>query len=87
MDHRHLKTQFWSAAAVDSVLERGDLKDWRELFAAAQQQFLFMVPSIFPPYSGARIQPAGSSRGEFPRDRARLMADPPVTKPGIEREN
>lgn len=36
MEHRHLTTQHWSAAAVDSALERGDLKDWRELFAAVR---------------------------------------------------
>jgi len=34
MEHRHLNTQSWSAAAIASALERGDLKDWRELFAA-----------------------------------------------------
>ncbi len=38
MEHRHLDTQRWSAAAVDSALERGDLKDWRELFAVVQGQ-------------------------------------------------
>ncbi len=36
MEHRHLTTQHWSAAAVDSALERGDLQDWRELFAAVR---------------------------------------------------
>ena len=36
MEHRHLTTQHWSAAAIDSALERGDLKDWRELFAAVR---------------------------------------------------
>ncbi|HAB17364.1 MAG TPA: hypothetical protein PLX89_17630 [Verrucomicrobiota bacterium] len=36
MDHRHLTTRQWSAAAVDSALERGDLQDWRELFAAVR---------------------------------------------------
>jgi hypothetical protein len=30
-------TKEWSAAAVDSALERGDLKDWRELFAAVER--------------------------------------------------
>ncbi len=34
MQHRHLNTQTWTAAAVDSALERGSLEDWRELFAA-----------------------------------------------------
>ena len=37
MEHRHLKTKSWSAATVDSALERGDLQDWRELFAAVQR--------------------------------------------------
>jgi hypothetical protein len=37
MEHRHLNTQAWSPAAVDSALERGDLKDWQELFSAVQR--------------------------------------------------
>lgn len=37
MHHRHLNTREWSAAAVDSALERGDLKDWRELFAIVER--------------------------------------------------
>lgn len=36
MEHRHLDTPRWSAAAVDSALERGGLADWRELFAAVR---------------------------------------------------
>ena len=36
MEHRHLNTSHWTAAAVDSALERGNLKDWRELFAAVR---------------------------------------------------
>src|ERR1039457_3004192 len=36
MEHRHLDTQAWSAAAIDSALERGSLEDWRELFAAVR---------------------------------------------------
>ncbi len=36
MQHRHLDTQGWSAAAIDSVLDRGDLDDWRQLFAAVR---------------------------------------------------
>jgi hypothetical protein len=36
MEHRHLDSKQWSAATVDSVLERGDLRDWRELFAAVR---------------------------------------------------
>ena len=35
MRHRHLKTGEWTLAAIDSALERGNLADWRELFAAA----------------------------------------------------
>jgi hypothetical protein len=31
MRHRHLVGQRWSAAAVDSALERGGLADWRGL--------------------------------------------------------
>ena len=38
MEHRHLDTQTWSAAAIASALERGGLQDWRELFAAVQRQ-------------------------------------------------
>lgn len=34
MQHRHVETTRWTAAAIDSLLERGDLSDWRELFAA-----------------------------------------------------
>jgi hypothetical protein len=37
MEHRHLNIQTWSAATVDSALERGNLNDWRELFAAVQR--------------------------------------------------
>jgi len=36
MEHRHLNTSQWSAAAVDSALERGGLADWRELFTAVR---------------------------------------------------
>lgn len=36
MKHRHLNTSHWTAAAVDSALERGGLQDWRELFAAVR---------------------------------------------------
>ncbi len=36
MTHRHLNTSSWTTATVDSALERGDLKDWRELFAAVR---------------------------------------------------
>ncbi len=35
MNHRHLDTTGWSKAAIDSVIEYGDLPDWRELFHAA----------------------------------------------------
>lgn len=38
MQHRHLTADAgWSKAAIDSVLERGDLADWQELFAAVEQ--------------------------------------------------
>ncbi|HEY3245284.1 MAG TPA: hypothetical protein VGM03_18230 [Phycisphaerae bacterium] len=36
MRHRHLNTTDWTLDAIDSVLERGDLPDWRELFAAVR---------------------------------------------------
>jgi hypothetical protein len=36
MEHRHIHTRHWSKAAIDSALERGDLKDWQELFVAVQ---------------------------------------------------
>ena len=36
MHHRHLNTDKWTAATIDSILERGDLPDWKELFAAAR---------------------------------------------------
>ncbi|MBL9166685.1 MAG: hypothetical protein JNN07_03015 [Verrucomicrobiales bacterium] len=37
MEHRHLNTHAWSAAAIDSALERGGLNDWQELFAAVKR--------------------------------------------------
>ena len=37
MRHRHLTTNDWSLAAIDSCLDRGDLPDWRELFAEAKR--------------------------------------------------
>jgi len=36
MKHRHLGTDEWSLAAIDSALEHGDLRDWRELFACVR---------------------------------------------------
>ena len=36
MQHRHLDTDEWTLEAIDSVLERGDLPDWRELFTAVR---------------------------------------------------
>ena len=37
MLHRHLKTTRWTLAAIDSALERGNLEDWRELFAEVRK--------------------------------------------------
>lgn len=37
MIHRHLDTNEWTLAAIDSAIEYGDLADWRELFHAAAQ--------------------------------------------------
>lgn len=36
MKHRHLDTDRWTRAAIDSLLEYGDLRDWRELFRAVR---------------------------------------------------
>lgn len=36
MRHRHIDSQAWSAATIESVLERGDLPDWQELFRAVR---------------------------------------------------
>lgn len=36
MLHRHIKDTTWTRAAIDSVLERGDLDDWKELFQSAK---------------------------------------------------
>jgi len=36
MQRRHLDTTDWTLDAIDSVLERGDLPDWRELFRAVR---------------------------------------------------
>lgn len=33
MQHRHINSADWTLAAIDSLLERGDLPDWRDLFA------------------------------------------------------
>lgn len=35
--HRHLDTTEWTLDAVDSVLERGDLSEWRDLFGAVRR--------------------------------------------------
>jgi len=37
MRHRHLETSEWTLAAIDSAIERGNLEDWRELFAEAKK--------------------------------------------------
>ncbi len=36
MKHRHLDSPHWTAAAIDSALDRGSLQDWRELFTAVR---------------------------------------------------
>jgi hypothetical protein len=36
MKHRHITTTDWHFDAIDSLLERGDLADWRDLFSAAK---------------------------------------------------
>lgn len=37
MKRRHLDTRAWTRAAIDSALEYGDLRDWRELFGLARR--------------------------------------------------
>lgn len=37
MHHRHIDTATWTATAIDSCFERGDLPDWRELFAEVRK--------------------------------------------------
>ena len=34
MRHRHLTTQEWTLMAIESLLERGQLADWREFVQA-----------------------------------------------------
>lgn len=46
MIHRHLENSCYSLAAIDSILERGSLQDWRELFTAARQD-LSLAGKIF----------------------------------------
>ena len=36
MEHRHIVSSEWTLQAVASALSRGDLPDWRELFAAVR---------------------------------------------------
>lgn len=33
MKHRHINEKEWTQAALDSLFERGDLPDWKELHA------------------------------------------------------
>jgi hypothetical protein len=40
MHHRHINTTGWTPAAIDSILERGDLDDWKELFRKAKSNKL-----------------------------------------------
>lgn len=59
MLHRHLDTNTWTAAAIDSVLERGDLPDWQKLFSEVREsleisQRVLMVASHRSP-DGASI--------------------------------
>lgn len=37
MIHRHLQGQAWSLMAIESLLERGKLPDWREFGRAVRQ--------------------------------------------------
>lgn len=40
MQHRHIDTTDPTPAAIDSILERGDLDDWKELFHKAKSNKL-----------------------------------------------
>lgn len=70
MQHRHLNTQAWSAAAIDSILEYGDLKDWRELFAAVEhnQELASLVLRVATEHDlgGASILAKALVYGLFP---------------------
>lgn len=49
MIHRHLNANAgWSKAAIDSVLERGSLPEWRELFDQVERdrEFAAMVLEV-----------------------------------------
>ncbi len=53
MKHRHIETNEWTRTAIDSALEYGDLRDWRELFQAAKndrriaEQILFVAEAHY----------------------------------------
>ena len=59
MEHRHINSSQWTAATIDSALERGDLQDWRELFAVVEldrtvAELVLAVAASRPP-GGATI--------------------------------
>jgi len=75
MRHRHLTADAgWSKAAIDSILERGDLTDWQELFAALGQDnhlatSVIEVAQQHPtPGSGLAIHLAGQRMGSASLD-------------------
>lgn len=62
MRHRHINTTKWSKDAIFSVLERGDLPDWRELFKAAKHD----------PELAEKIQ---TIAGQYPDDGTFILAE------------
>ena len=59
MEHRHINSSQWTAATVDSALERGNLQDWRELFAVVERdrtvaELVLTVVAARPP-GGASV--------------------------------
>lgn len=46
MIHRHLQGQEWSLMAIESLLERGKLPDWREFARALRQDRLLAEATL-----------------------------------------
>jgi hypothetical protein len=58
MFHRHLNHSEWTLAAIDDVIARGRLDDWKELRDAAdnrtdirQRILLVAEPHLYDPYA------------------------------------
>ncbi len=46
MRHRHLTTQEWTLMAIESLLERGQLADWREFSKALSNSESLAVDTV-----------------------------------------